>query len=255
MTLLFLGSVVLLGACSPSTAPVGAVRTATPSTAATTAGATVPPPTSSAPTTTATPAVGAKVHDATALKSALIVLEDLPSGWQIEPDGGGDGAAFVTSTDAGCAAYLAFVNAPKAPGSRADAMVSFSGGQDGPFVSEGIDTLASTDAVATLQKNLAAAADTCRTVTLTIPGQGSSPMTLTKVSAPQVGDHPLATRLTARGGDLDGLEVTQFSAGVDDTLVSLSFLGAYNDQVEDASQAAVAKAAEVLGVRGAGASV
>lgn len=256
MTLLFLGSVLLLGACSPSNAPVGAARATTPSAAATTTEATVPPPTSSAPTTTATPAVRAKAHDAAALKSALIVLEDLPSGWQIEPDGGGDGAASVTSTDAGCPAYVAFANATKAPDSRADAAVSFSGGQDGPFVSEGIDTLASADAVAALQKDLASAVSTCRTVTLTIPGQGSSPMTLTKVSAPQVGGHPLATRLTARGGDLDGLEVTQFYAGVGDTLVSLSFLGADNDQVDDASQTAVAKAAEVLGVTaGDGAAV
>lgn len=100
------------------------------------------------------------------------------------------------------------MNAENPPGSRASAHRSFSGGQDGPFIDEAIDAMGSASAVQALQRSFKAVASACRTVTLTVPGEGSSPMQVREASAADVGQNPVAVRFTATSGALEGFELT-----------------------------------------------
>jgi len=97
-----------------------------------------------------------------------------------------------------------------------------------------------------------AANRSCRTVTLSLPGSGRSTFDVAVVSPPRAGDHPVAVRITARGGDLDGLELTQVVTGVDDTVVSLTLVGAVPDDVTSSAQAAVDKVTTTLGATSTG---
>ncbi|MEO7061231.1 MAG: hypothetical protein ABI083_16030 [Lapillicoccus sp.] len=198
------------------------------------------------------PAAG---HDLTGTASArhdrarqgLIELADLPSGWSIDPPNGTDGGLTMSSSKPACADFVAIAGSANAPGSQASAHVDFSGGQNGPFISEGIDALPDRAAVSALQQRIGSANTACSSVTVTMKNAGTSTFTVRPVSAPQFGDHPVAVRITAAGGDLDGLEVTQFSTGVADTVVSLVFDGAYPEEIEQASQTAVEKATQLIG--------
>jgi hypothetical protein len=84
-------------------------------------------------------------------------------------------------------------------------------------------------------------------VTIKIAGQGRSTMLVAQVSAPSFGDHAVAFRMTADGGRLDGLEITEVTSGVADVLVSISFVAAIPDDVDGTTKAAIDKAREVLG--------
>lgn len=153
----------------------------------------------------------------------------------------------MSSSKPACADFVAIAGSANAPGSQASAHVDFSGGQNGPFISEGIDALPDRAAVSALQQRIGSANTACSSVTVTMKNAGTSTFTVRPVSAPQFGDHPVAVRITAAGGDLDGLEVTQFSTGVADTVVSLVFDGAYPEEIEQASQTAVEKATQLIG--------
>jgi hypothetical protein len=218
----------------------GASKTeTTPSPSATTAS----PPTTPSPTSTQ-----ASVRTVAQLKSALLVLDDLPPGFSAEPAGaGGDDSGSSSSKDAKCGPLVKLMNAKVAPGSKASAKVSLSGGQDGPFIDESIDALDSADAVAALQASFKSAVKDCRQLVITMPGQGSATVKVAEVSAPKFGDHPFAARMTATGGPLDGLEITQVTAGVKDTVVSITFVAAVPEDVDGGTEAAVTKAQDVLG--------
>ena len=210
--------------------------------------------TSSTPSTPVTTTATSGPRDVVTLKSALLELADLPSGFAIEPStDSGDDSGPASSKDPKCAALVKFANAKTAPGSKGSADVSFSGGQDGPFIDESIDAMGSADAVKALQASLKSAVVACRQLTITIPGQGSSTMKVTEVSAPKFGDDTIAARMTASSGPLAGLEITQVAAGVNDVIVSLNFLAAVAEDVDGATEAAVGKAQEVLGGAKAGA--
>jgi hypothetical protein len=101
--------------------------------------------------------------------------------------------------------------------------------------------------VEALQASLKSAVNSCRLLVITIPGQGSATMKVTEVSAPKFGDHPFAARLTATGGPLDGLEITQVTAGVKDAIVSISFIAAVPEDVDGGTEAAITKAEDLLG--------
>jgi hypothetical protein len=210
--------------------------------------------TSSTPTTPSTTVPTSGPRDFAELKSALLELNDLPSGYAIEPAGAGGGTdGSASSKDRACAPLVTLTNLKTAPGSKSSAKVRFSGGQDGPFVDESIDALGSAEAVAALQASLKSAVAACRQLTITIPGQGSSAMKVAEVSAPKFGDHPFAARFTATGGPLAGLEITQVTAGVKDVVVSITFVAAIPEDVDGGTQAAVGKAKDVLGGTTAGA--
>jgi hypothetical protein len=235
--------VVGLSACSG-----GSVKTAatTPSSRSTSA--------TSAPTSTTQPtAANATLRSVVNLKKALIQLADLPSGFSIEPaSASGDKGVSASSKDPSCAALVRLSNAKQAPGSTASAGISLSGGQDGPFVDESIDALGSENTVAALQTSFKSAVATCHQLTITMPGQGSSTMKFAEVSAPKFGDHPFAVRMTASGGSLTGLEMTQVTAGVRDVVVSITFVAALPEDVDGATEAAVTKAEKIFGASTSG---
>lgn len=226
----------------------GSATTATTPPPSRTTSAGAPTPTSSAsPTTT-----GSGPRTVAEVKSALLALSDLPSGFAIEPAGGGDDGSF-SSKDPKCASLVKLSNAKDAPGSKASAKVTLSGGQGGPLIEESIDALGSTDAVGALQSSFKSAVAACRQLTVTIPGQGRTTMKVAEVSAPKFGDHPFAARMTATGGPMAGLEITLVTSGVKDAIVSITFLGASPEDVDGATEAALGKAGKVLGGTKAGA--
>jgi len=183
----------------------------------------------------------------------LLALDDLPPGWSVDAPGQGDDVSpSMTSPSGACRDFVALGNSPSAPGSKASATTSFSAGQDGPFVDEGIDALPSKTAVASLLGRVDAANRSCKTVTVAMAGAGHSTFSVAVVSPPRAGDHTVAVRISAHGGDLDGFEMTQVFTGVGDTVLSLTFVGAYPDDFTSSTEAAVDKAQTALGTTAVG---
>ena len=238
------------GSVPPATAPSPS-GTTTASTPGTTNS---PSPTPASPAPASPTPTGQAQRAMTEVSSALLTLKDLPSGFEIEPAGGGgdeDGSA--SSTDPRCAPLVKLKNAQTAPGSKASAKIAFSGGQSGPMFEELIDALGSAGAVRALQASFKSAVAACRQLTVTIPGQGTSSLKVAEVSAPLEGRGTFAIRMTATGGPSNGVEVTRVMAGVMDAIVSLTFVAALPDEVDRMTEEAVGKAEGVLGRSTAGA--
>ncbi|WP_328992827.1 hypothetical protein OG394_01075 [Kribbella sp. NBC_01245] len=237
-----------LTACSgsePGSAPTPSV---TPSATPTT----TPSTPSITPTPTQPSAPGPRT--AAQLTKALLELKDLPSGFSVEPDeAAAEDDVKLSSKDARCARLVALMNTDNPPGSKASAGRSFSGGQDGPYIDVSLDAMGSTQAVTALQKSFKTAIGACRTITLTVPGEGSSPMQVREVSAPVAGQNPVAVRFTATGGGLEGFELTMVTTGVNDVVMALTFVGALPQEIDGATGGAVAKATKLLGGAKAGA--
>ena len=221
---------------SPSTTP-SATPSATPST------------TSPTPTTPAPRATGPVQRTAAELTKALLELKDLPSGFSLEPDEPEDSSAGTfSSKESKCKTLVTYLNADKAPGSKATAYRAFSGGNEGPFIDFSLDALGTPQAVATLGTTYRNAVATCKKVSLKIPGEGTSTMSVTEISAPQFGDKPFAFRLTGSSGPREGLEFTLAVTGVNDVILSVSVLAGQPGELDGATEAAVNKAGTVLGV-------
>ena len=90
------------------------------------------------------------------------------------------------------------------------------------------------------------AAASCAKIRLAVPGVGSSTVTVASVSPPKTGANPVATRMTAVGGPMAGLEITMVYTGVGDSILSMSFVGAAPDEIDGATTDAVDKAVKVL---------
>lgn len=181
------------------------------------------------------------------LRKALLALADLPSGFSVEPadESGPDPKA--TSKQAACARLVVLTNAEHPPGSRAGAEQAFSAGQEGPFIDETLDAMGSTQAVAALQRSFRTAIRSCRKLTLSVPGEGRSTVTVREISAPQSGTDPVAVRFNADNGPLEGLELTLVSTGVNDVVLGLTIVAGLPEDIDGATEAAVDKAEEVLG--------
>jgi hypothetical protein len=213
-------------------------------------------PISSTPTTPSTPAdpttapsSGGEVERTKAqLTKALLVLADLPTGFSQEAD---DPSAPsdkpFSSKDAKCKTLVKYLNADVAPGSKVSVARSFSGGQEGPYIDFGLDAMGDSKKVLALQASYRAAVRSCKKITMKFAGQGSSPMEVREVSAPQFGDDPFAFRLTGISGPQEGLEFTAATAGVNDVIVSVSILAGQPGELDGATEAAVGKAKETLG--------
>jgi hypothetical protein len=225
------------GAPTPSNTP-SSTPTPTVTTPAITTPTAVPPSTPAATT----------ARTAANLTKALLTLADLPAGFSLEKDDSSGGAdVAVSSKDSRCARLVAYTNADNPPGSKASADQSYSGGAQGPFIDESIDALASPAAVRALQKSFKQAVAACRTMTLKIPGEGSSPITVRQVSAPQAGTDPLAVRFTATSGPLEGFEVTMVTAGVDDVVLAITVINGLPEDIDGATTTAAEKAQDILG--------
>jgi hypothetical protein len=181
------------------------------------------------------------------LKKALLSLEDVPSGFAVDPPSADTGVG-ASSKDPKCAAFVRFSNAAHAPGSTASADISFSGGQDGPGVQESIDALGTAARVAALQASYKASIAACRAVNVSVPGAGAAAVRVQAVSPPAYGKHPLAARMTFTTGALKGMEINLVTTGVGDTVVAMTFVGTPPEDVDAATSVAVEKATQVLGV-------
>ncbi|WP_432874890.1 hypothetical protein ACQPYH_23030 [Kribbella sp. CA-245084] len=257
MTMLFraVGSAAVvtlaLAACSPGTTTGTSTPASTPSSTPT---PTITTPAATTPTAvppSTTPATPART--AANLTKALLALDDLPAGFSLEKDDSSDDAdVVVSSKDSRCAKLVAYTNADNPPGSKASAGQSYSGGAQGPFIDESIDAMASPAAVRALQKSFMQAVAACRTMTLKVPGEGSSPISVRQVSAPQAGTDPVAVRFSATSGPLEGFEVTMVTTGVDDVVVAVTVINGLPEDIDGATTTAAEKAEDVLGTTQSG---
>lgn len=241
------GLVTTLAACngdsgkaatSPSTSTSSSAPSDTPTPSAPTSSAPSTPP----PATTAPPA--AKPRTNAELTKALLALADLPAGLSIDNSPGDDDSK-LSSKDAKCKDLVTLFNARPAPGAKAFAQRSFTGGRNGPFFDETLDAMGSPAAVTALLTRTRTAIRSCKQAKLTIPGVGSSTMTVSEIAAPKVGTNPVGARFTAEGGALDGLEANFLFTGLNDVALGMSFDSA--DGIDEALGAAAAKANKVLG--------
>ncbi|TDO44083.1 hypothetical protein EV643_117106 [Kribbella sp. VKM Ac-2527] len=233
---------LLVVGCSneePSGSPAPSTSTSTPSATPT------PTPTPSATPSTPKPA-GPQTRTAAELKKALMALADLPPGFSIESDQAAEGGDITASSkNAACAKLVALTNADTPPGSKASAIESYSGGQEGPFIDEQIDAMGTPQAVAALQNSFRSAIRSCKTLTLRVPNEGSSTVQVREVSPPQAGTTPVAVRFTATSGPLEGLELTMVTTGVADVVIALTVMG-FPEDVAGATETAVTKAKKTL---------
>jgi hypothetical protein len=211
-----------------------------------------PPPTSPPPSSTPTPTV--KVATPTApitrsaaeLTSALLELSDLPSGFSEEKDEGDDSAKPFTSSSSRCKTLVKYLNATKAPGSKASVARTFSGGQEGPYIDFGLDSMGTAAKVADLRDSYADAVDSCSKVSLKTEGAATTSMKVEEITAPAYGTKPFAFRLTGTSGPKRGLEYTALVTGVGDVIVSVGILAGQGTELEPATETAVSKARQVL---------
>ncbi|TDW23996.1 hypothetical protein [Kribbella kalugense] len=207
------------------TAPSTPAPSATPST-----------PSSSTPVT----------RTAAELTKALLVLSDLPSGFAQEKDEPDDGSKPFSSSSSRCKTLVKYLNATKAPGSKASVTRTFSGGQEGPYIDYGLDSMGTAAEVADLRDSYADAVDSCSKISLKTEGAGTTSMKVEKITAPSYGTKPFAFRLTGTSGPKRGLEYTAAVTGVDDVILSVGVLASQGTELDPATEAAVTKARQVL---------
>jgi hypothetical protein len=189
---------------------------------------------------------GAQRTEAT-LRQALLALEDLPEGYEVQPEAEEGGATPVArSEDPKCAAFVRLINAETLPGSKASALVAFAGGPDGPFAEEWIEAMGDATAVSDIQAQLRASVDGCSEVTVSLPGSGAADMELSTVEAPAVGSNPMAYRMRATDGALGGFEITFVHTGIADTLLTMNFVSIDPSEIEGLMTAAHTKASTSL---------
>lgn len=209
-----------------------------------------PAATTPAPSVTAsTPSERTPVtRTADELTKALLVLQDLPSGFTLEADEPDDGAKAFSSSSSRCKTLVKYLNATKAPGSKVSVSRSFSGSQEGPYIDFGLDSMGTAKEVADLQETYADAVDSCTKVSLKTEGEANTSMKVEKISAPKFGTGAIAFRLTGTSGPKRGLEFSVATSGVGDVVVSVGVLAGQGSELDAATEAAVSKAHQVLKV-------
>ncbi|MFF0345984.1 hypothetical protein [Kribbella sp. NPDC004875] len=208
------------------------------------------PPSTPAPSATpssATSSSGVPVTRTTAeLTKALLELGDLPSGFSLDKDDPDDTAKPFSSPSSRCKTLVKYLNATKAPGSKASVTRTFTGGQEGPYIDYGLDSMGTSDEVTDLRDSYAEAVDSCTKVSLKTEGSGTTSMKVEKITAPAYGDKPFAFRLTGTSGPKRGLEYTGLVTGLDDVILSVGVLAGQGTELEPATEAAVTRAKQVL---------
>ncbi|TDX08307.1 sensor domain-containing protein [Kribbella sp. VKM Ac-2566] len=231
--ILVAGLVLTLPACGSGSN--GSSTSGSPTSTSTTSKAT--------PTVTATTPAARKPLTKATLTKALLAQSDMPTGFVIdssEPDEQ-DG---ISLTNSRCKQFAKLLNTKSAPGSTATVSRIFTGGQSGPFVEEDLDALPSAPAARALVEQTAAAIRSCKQAKLTLPGDGSSQVTISQVSIPKVGNARIGVRIVADGGDLDGFQVTFVMAALGDVVLSMAFDNPTH--IDGTVSVAARKATEVL---------
>lgn len=241
------------GEGSPATTPVSSaaarpsasVGPTSPSPTATTTSTPSSSP-SSTPSRTPSPEPAPQQRTAAQLRKALLGLKDIPSGFERDADTAEEESS-VTSSDKACASLVRLLNAEALPGSVADAEVSFSGGQEGPFVLESLDAFGSAAAAEDIVRTFRAGVKDCNEVTDVTPGEGKSAFDVRRISFPKLGDDSVAARFRGRTGPLEGFEFTQVVVQSDDVILGMTLIGLDPPDVEAATRSALEKAEDKLG--------
>ncbi|MFF0270181.1 hypothetical protein [Kribbella sp. NPDC004536] len=209
-----------------------------------------PPPSTPASTPTGTPseASDTPVTRTTAeLTSALLVLADVPSGFSIDHDED-DGSKPFSAPTSRCKTLVKYLNATKAPGAKVSVTRTFTGGQEGPYIDYGLDSMGTAADVSDLRDSYADAVDSCSKVTLKTEGSGNTSMKVEKITAPAYGTKPFAFQLTGVSGPKRGLEYAGLVTGVGDVILSVGVLAGQGGELDPATEAAVTKARQTLKV-------
>jgi hypothetical protein len=203
-------------------------------------------PTPSATPSTTPSAPAAPINRTTAeLTGALLVLADVPSGFSLDK-GGSEGSKPFSAPTSRCKTLVKYLNATKAPGAKASVTRTFTGGQEGPYIDYGLDSLGTAAEVNDLRDAYAKAVDSCTKVTLKTEGSGNTSMKVEKITAPAYGTKPFAFRLTGTSGPKRGLEYAAVVTGVGDVILSVGVLAGQGGELDPATEAAVTKARQVL---------
>ena len=175
------------------------------------------------------------------LRRALLGLKDVPAGFEALPeaDDDDDGRAFSTRSE--CAPLVRMLNARTTPGSTADASISFSGGQEGPWLKESLDALGSEDPARAAVRAFRTAVRECRTVSLKVTGAGTSTLKVRELSFGRIGDASFAARFSVGKGPLEGFELIHAAAQSKDVLVGTTSVGLQPGDAEQTAQDAVQK--------------
>ena len=181
------------------------------------------------------------------LTGALLVLADVPSGFSIDHDEE-DGSKPFSAPTSRCKTLVKYLNATKAPGAKASVTRTFTGGQEGPYINYGLDSMGTAAEVSDLRDSYADAVDSCSKVTLKTEGSGNTSMKVEKITAPAYGTKPFAFRLTGTSGPKRGLEYTGLVTGVGDVILSVGVLAGQGGELDPATEAAVTKARQTLKV-------
>jgi hypothetical protein len=202
---------------------------------------------SQGPVPDAVPKAAAPDRSEATLKKALLGVEDLPSGYAVQPEAEGGGATPVArSEDPKCQAFVRLINAETLPGSKASALVAFAGGNEGPFVEQWLEAMGAASKVTAVQKQLETSVEECGEVTVSLPGAGAAEMELTSVEPPAIGSNPIAYRMSAKDGALGGFEITFVHTGVGDTLLTMDFVAIEPAAIKGLLSSAHAKATKTL---------
>jgi hypothetical protein len=215
--------------------------TNTPTDSTPTEGTLTAPPTETGPV---------KRTDAELVK-ALLEPKDLPTGFSLTPDDPNDeGVTPFSAQSSKCKTLVKYLNADKAPGSKATAHRSFSGSQEGPYIDFSLDSMGTSKAVSQLQSSYKDAVRSCKKLTMKVAGQGSSPMAVEEIKAPPFGEGPFAFKLTGTSGPFEGREFTTATTGVGDVILAVGILAGQEGELDAATEAAVGKARPVLAKSG-----
>lgn len=182
----------------------------------------------------------------TELTGALLELADLPAGFSEANDDDDEDSKPFSAPTSRCKALVKYLNATKAPGSKATVSRTFTGGQEGPYIDYGLDSMGTADEVADLRDEYAEAVDSCTKVSLKTEGAGNTTMKVEEITAPAYGTKPFAFRLTGTSGPKRGLEYAAVVTGVGDVILSVGVLAGQGTELDPATETAVIKARQVL---------
>ncbi|WP_433020375.1 hypothetical protein [Kribbella sp. CA-294648] len=223
-----------LTACGGDNPDSSARPSSTPSVVAT--------PTDSTPTETPTE-TGPVKRTKAELTKALLDLKDLPSGFTTDND---EHTLVFSAPTSKCKTLVKYLNADEAPDSKVNANSAFAGGQEGPYLDFGLDSMNTSKAVGKLLTSYREAVASCKKVNLRFNGQGSTSMEVVELQAPEFGDTPFAFKLTGVSGPKKGLEFATAVSGLGDVALTVAILAGQPGELDSATEAAVEKARIVL---------
>jgi hypothetical protein len=252
------------GCSSPSDDPgLGSAATSPSTSKATGTGAASSPASStSAETPTSTTPVPSNTIRTRAPSEVSIALLDtnsfipgvhvvpIPTGNATTSGPTGGGGVGATSNNPRCAAFVGEAGTSGnagAPGVTGYANIAFQADGDPlPFLIEEITTLGTADNVGDVLAALNDSILGCTKITMSIPGAGTSTMTVSAATPPPHGDHPAAAAIVGSSGALRGLQMTIVVTGVADALLGLTFIQESESDIQDITRAAVVRATAVF---------